>query len=65
MVFHPSSGLNDCCGSWQIHGFVYEHYAAPDTFIIGLNRAFSDAECVDAQLRLLSALRAGAAVCLG
>jgi hypothetical protein len=44
MVFHPSSGLNDCCGSWQIHGFVCEHYAAPDTFIIGLNRAFSDAE---------------------
>ena len=44
MVFHPGSGLNDCCGSWQIHGFVCEHYAAPDTFAIGLNRGYSDAE---------------------
>ena len=36
--------LNDCCGGWQIHGFVCEHYAAPDTFAIGLNRGYSDAE---------------------
>ena len=47
MVAVPSqgqTGLNDCCGGWQIHGFVCEHYAAPDTFVIGLNRGYTDAE---------------------
>ena len=40
-------GLHDCCPpteGWQIEGFVCEHYAAPGTFMIGLNRAFEDAE---------------------
>ena len=47
MVAVPSqgqTGLNDCCGGWQIHGFVCEHYAAPDTFVIGLRRGYTDAE---------------------
>ena len=40
-------GLHDCCpptSGWQIEGYVCEHYAAPGTFMIGLNRAFEDAE---------------------
>ena len=40
--------MSVCCpvsgGGWQIHDFVCEHYAAPDTFIIGLNRNYADAE---------------------
>ena len=48
MIFVPSQsatgGLHDCCGTWQIHGFVCEHYAAPDTFVIGLDRSYTDAE---------------------
>ena len=53
MIFFPGTnedgygGLHDCCpptSGWQIEGFVCEHYAAPETFMIGLNRAYEDAE---------------------
>jgi hypothetical protein len=53
MIFYPGTnedgygGLHDCCpptSGWQIEGFVCEHYAAPGTFMIGLNRAYADAE---------------------
>jgi hypothetical protein len=52
MIFYPGTnddgygGLHDCCpptSGWQIEGFVCEHYAAPGTFMIGLNRVYADA----------------------